>query len=79
MAEKKQCEKGFVWRKVINWSKGTKKGGGRGGVRLNLMQCGDGPDHGREEAGAAADILLSRWKQNLNWGMVHLTSEEHNK
>ena len=52
------------------------RGGGGGGVRLNLMQCGDGPDHGREEAGAAADILLSRRKQNLNWGMVYLTSEE---
>lgn len=30
------------------------------GFRLNLMQCGDGPDHGREEARAAADILLFR-------------------
>lgn len=29
-----------------------------GAVRLNLMQCGDGPDHGREEA-AAANSLLS--------------------
>lgn len=47
---------------VDNRGKGTKKR--KGGVRLNLMQCGDGPDHGREEAGAAAaaaaDILLSR-------------------
>lgn len=69
---------------IIRWiteveakrKEGRGRGGGRG-VRLNLMQCGDGPDHGREEAGAAAaDILLSRRKQNLNWGMVYLTSEE---
>lgn len=39
------------------------------------MQYGDGPDHGKVEAGALADILLSRWKQNLNWGMVYLNSE----
>lgn len=79
------------YHEINNWGRGTKEGEGRvglvgeGGVRvvgcrgcLNLMQCGNGPDHGRE-AGAAADILLSRWKQNLNWGMVYLTSEERKK
>lgn len=73
---KKHYEKDLSVRKklkVNNWGEGTKEG-----FRLNLMQCGDGPDHGREKAGAAADILLSRWKQNLNWGMVFLTSEEEN-
>lgn len=50
-----------------------------GCVRLNIMQCGDEPYHGREEAGAAADNLLSGWKQNLNWGVVYLTFEQHNK
>lgn len=32
-----------------------------------------------DQTGAAADILLSRWRQNLNWGMVYSTSEERNK
>lgn len=63
-------------QRVGNWSQSIREGG----FRLNLMQCGDGPNHSRVEAGAAAaDILLSSWKQNLNWGMVYLTSKEQNK
>lgn len=60
MTERNNGEKGFVWRKIKLISSSEVKAQRKKGFRLNLMQCRDGPDHGREEAGAAADILLLR-------------------
>lgn len=77
----KQCgifflaEKEKLYHPVNNWGKCTKWGGGfvstSCNVEMVLIMAG-------EEVGAAADILLSRWKQNLNWGMVYSISEQRN-
>ena len=41
------------------------------GWRLNLMQCGDGPDHGREKAGAAAADIFFAFQMKANLKLRH--------